>query len=136
MVQTHPWFGVGVNNYAEVMADYVPFFLTQERWIVHNRYLLVASETGLVGLAVFLWTVVAVLRVVWQARRTQSPFLSGFALSLFFSLLIFFLQMAVESLDGRISDSHLWLIAGIGAALAGQAKRHPLPHPPIGRGSA
>jgi putative inorganic carbon (hco3(-)) transporter len=117
MIRAHTLFGIGVNNYALVMGDYVPFFLTQERWIVHNRYLLVASETGLVGLLAFLAVQFTFLKMFWKARKAEDPFLATFSTGLFFSLLIFSMQMMMESLDGRISDSHFWLIAGIGTAI-------------------
>jgi O-antigen ligase len=128
MIKSHPFLGVGINNYARVMDDYVPFFLTQERWIVHNHYLLVASETGLLGLGSFLLLLFVVLSSVWQSRRSVNPFISVFSVSVFFGLLVFCLQMMMESLDGRISDSHFWLMAGLGVALNAWTQNHGLIH--------
>jgi putative inorganic carbon (HCO3(-)) transporter len=117
MIKSHPFLGIGINNYARVMDDYVPFFLTQERWIVHNHYLLVASETGLLGLGLFLILLVTLFRTAWRGRRSSNAFISVFSVSIFFGLLVFCLQMMMESLDGRISDSHFWLMAAIAVSL-------------------
>jgi len=124
MIKSHPFLGIGINNYARVMDDYVPFFLTQERWIVHNHYLLVASETGLLGLGLFLILLVTLFRTAWRGRRSSNPFISVFSVSIFFGLLIFCLQMMMESLDGRISDSHFWLMAAIAVSLNVWVKNH------------
>lgn len=134
MIKSHPLLGIGINNYARVMDDYVPFFLTQERWIVHNHYLLVASETGLLGLGSFLLLLFVVFRSVWQSRRSVNPFISVFSVSVFFGLLVFCLQMMMESLDGRISDSHFWLMAGLGVALNAWTQNHGLIHAPFKKG--
>jgi O-antigen ligase len=117
MIKSHPFLGIGINNYARVMDDYAPFFLTQERWIVHNHYLLVASETGLFGLGLFLILLVALFRNAWRGRRSSNTFVSVFSISIFFGLLVFCLQMMMESLDGRISDSHFWLMGAIAVSL-------------------
>jgi O-antigen ligase len=124
MIKSHPFLGIGINNYARVMDDYVPFFLTQERWIVHNHYLLVASETGLLGLGLFLILLVTLFRTAWRGRRSSDPFISVFSISIFFGLLVFCLQMMMESLDGRISDSHFWLMAAIAVSLSAWVKNH------------
>lgn len=118
MIKTHPLFGVGANHYALVMSEYVPYFLTQERWVVHNRYLLIASELGLLGLLCFLFFLGSALSHAWKATRSSNPFVVGFGNGIFYALLIFMFQMMLESLDGRICDAHLWLLAGLGAALS------------------
>ena len=55
MFKDHPLFGVGLNNFTVVMGEYGKV----SGWIrflqpVHNVYLLIAAETGLLGLAAFL----------------------------------------------------------------------------------
>jgi len=117
MIQTHPFFGVGTNAYALVMKDYVPFFLTQERWIVHNRYLLVWAETGIIGIVFFLLFLGTTFRSLWFSTKSDDNFVSMFAWGTFIGLLIFSMQMMVESLDGRISDAHVWLIAGLAVGM-------------------
>lgn len=67
MIHDHPWFGVGFNNYLLAFAKYAEKFHV-DSVAVHNIYLLIAVETGLVGLAVFLLFCAAVLLRGWQAR--------------------------------------------------------------------
>ena len=117
MIQAHPLFGVGTNAYALVMKDYVPFFLTQERWIVHNRYLLVWAETGIIGIVFFLLFLGNTFRSLWLSTKSDDNFVSMLAWGVFIGLLIFSMQMMVESLDGRISDAHVWLIAGLAVGM-------------------
>jgi len=123
MIKTHPFLGVGANNYALVMSDYVPYFLTQERWVVHNRYLLVASELGIFGLFGFLYFLGSALYHAWKSTHSSNPFVVGFGNGVFYALLVFMFQMMLESLDGRICDAHLWVLAGLASALS-QFYRH------------
>src|SRR6185312_4025037 len=52
----HPLFGVGLNNFLPSLSQLpmlqLNFFLLQP---VHNIFVLVAVELGLVGLIVFIW---------------------------------------------------------------------------------
>lgn len=56
LIKQYPLVGVGLNNFIPRLpgfwSSHDPIYLLQP---VHNIYLLVASETGLVGLLVFLW---------------------------------------------------------------------------------
>ena len=74
MIQGHPLLGVGANNYSLSMPEYDPFDFGNQRRvvIVHDIYLLVAAETGLVGLAAFLWFLASLFV---QAKRPigQAP---------------------------------------------------------------
>ncbi len=117
MVRKYPIFGIGPNIYALVMKDYIPFFLTQERWIVHNHYLLVWAELGTVGLIAFLILIFSVFRYLWPATKNKDPFISVFSWGIWTALFIFFFQMSFESLDGRISDSHLYLFFGLAVGI-------------------
>lgn len=56
MIKDHPTFGVGLNNFLINLPSYQPqqpalFYLQP----VHNIFLLIASETGIIGLGFFLW---------------------------------------------------------------------------------
>ncbi len=117
MVRKYPIFGIGPNIYALVMKDYVPFFLTQERWIVHNHYLLVWAELGTIGLIAFLIVIFSVFRYLWPSTKNDDSFIRIFAWGIWTAMFIFFLQMLFESLDGRISDSHLYLLFGLSVGI-------------------
>src|SRR3989344_1034280 len=56
MIKENPIFGVGINNY----LDQLPYYQRINNYFtdlqpVHNIYFLVAAQTGIVGLAFFIW---------------------------------------------------------------------------------
>ncbi len=69
MIADHPWLGVGYNNYLIAFAKYTQGFEVESIW-VHNIYLLIAAETGLVGLALFLIFCGMVIYRGWQQRSS------------------------------------------------------------------
>lgn len=58
MIQDHPILGVGLNNFLVNLPFYqidsTPLFYLQP---VHNIFLLILAETGLVGLILFVWLI-------------------------------------------------------------------------------
>jgi len=68
MIRDHPMLGVGSNNYTLLMPEYDPLDYAREGRlvIVHNIFLLIAAETGLVGLAAFLWFLASLFIQAWR----------------------------------------------------------------------
>lgn len=67
MIKANPLLGVGLNNYPEAFYLYEVTGLEFEMLFpVHNTWLLIASEQGLIGLAAFLLFMAFIL---WDARR-------------------------------------------------------------------
>ncbi len=64
MIAERPW-GVGLNHFAREMGKYVPGFYYFD---VHNGYLLVATETGVVGALIL---VTLLIRLVLLGRRVE-----------------------------------------------------------------
>lgn len=59
MIKNHPIFGVGINNFLVNLVGFQKpagniFYLQP----AHNIYLLITSETGIIGLGFFLWFIV------------------------------------------------------------------------------
>ena len=55
LLEQKPWFGVGTNNFVTRLADFGPLYgIGIWREPVHNLYLLVAVETGLIGMALWI----------------------------------------------------------------------------------
>lgn len=75
MVKAHPLWGVGVNTFPFVMKEYYYPGLDVHEWLhtVHNQYLLIWSEMGILGIVAFLWLL---LGAFYYARR---GFFSGSA---------------------------------------------------------
>ena len=55
LLDQKPWLGVGVNNFVSHLANFGPLYgIGIWREPVHNLYLLVAVETGLIGIALWI----------------------------------------------------------------------------------
>ncbi len=69
VIRDHPWLGVGFNNYLIAIPSYLQGKAV-DTIFVHNIYLLIAAEMGLIGLAVFLLFCAYVLYRGWKSRET------------------------------------------------------------------
>jgi O-antigen ligase len=73
----HPLFGIGVGNFTVVEAKYTLRpgsisriqYLTSVPHLVHNTYLQLLAEAGIIGLAGFLVVVFVSLRAGWKAVK-------------------------------------------------------------------
>jgi O-antigen ligase len=69
MIKNHFFIGVGLNNFLVDLPNYwskLSFRLLQP---VHNIYLLIFSETGFVGIIVFLWMMIKTLKTTFETRK-------------------------------------------------------------------
>ncbi|MBF0551171.1 MAG: O-antigen ligase family protein [Deltaproteobacteria bacterium] len=99
VIRHNPFFGVGLNNFIDTAGQYDR---TPEQIVslwntpVHNLFLFIAGETGLVGLtffALFLWSVLTTLR---PALSSPDPFLSRVGLGILIGFLAFFGHSQVD----------------------------------------
>jgi putative inorganic carbon (hco3(-)) transporter len=120
MVNENPVFGVGANNFAFVMKDYITPELRNE-WIytVHNKYLLIWAESGTVGLLAFLWFLAATLRAGWHCSRFHDRLIGPLAFGLAGAVLVFALHMLVDVFNDRPLLQLLFLVAGLITATHG-----------------
>jgi O-antigen ligase len=79
----HPLTGIGLNNFTAVMEHY-GFITATTRFLqpVHNIYLLILSETGLIGFIGFLCLILSPL-ITRQRSLFLIPYLSLLFLGLF-----------------------------------------------------
>ena len=82
MIRAHPWFGVGLGNYAVVYPRYALIRWPHPLGHAHNIYLNMAAETGLAGLSLYLlfWAVVGVR--TWRAWQGSAGWRRGLAAGL------------------------------------------------------
>ncbi len=119
MIGAHPLLGVGINTFVNVMRRYdttgVSSYFPQP---VHNVFLLVAAETGLVGLGLFLLLILIALREGLQAMKTNDRFLSASAIAILSGLVVLMVS--------NLADVHLrtdtlyalfWLLIGLVVAI-------------------
>jgi len=78
MFDDHPLTGVGAGNFNTYYEKYasrigmsgIDYGIRGEHEFPHNLYLEIASETGLIGLTVYLAIAVSILSSLWNARRS------------------------------------------------------------------
>jgi O-antigen ligase len=129
IIRDYP-LGVGENNYDQVMSDKYahPNWVGHTLYPVHNKYLLVWTDTGLQGLAAFVLLLVA---TAWQnrqwlfSRQIDSRF-TNLAASLLGALACYSFHMFSEGFASRPNVQVLWFIIAMGVAtnqLVAQEKR-------------
>jgi len=121
MIAAHPILGVGPDNYRLASPEYVVydettvgyshFELTQ---IVHNSYLLLASELGIPGLLFFLWFVTTIFVVGMKTIKSKHPLISNLTIGLLTGMG----ANLIEYLTGPdLSDYQITMLFASGAAL-------------------
>jgi O-antigen ligase len=119
MIRTHPFFGVGLNNYTETAQFYDT---TPEQIItlwnspVHNLLLFIAGETGLIGLGFLLFFLLTVLRALLPALRCPDPFLAASGLGLFMGILAYLLHVQVDYANWP-HFAILWFLLGLAVSV-------------------
>lgn len=119
MIHDHPVFGVGANNFATVMNNYVTADLIGE-WFytVHNAYLRVWSEIGVGGLFAYLWMLTATLRYGWRGGKSSDPILAPLAVGLMAGVGGHMVQLFVDVFNSRQLVQLLWFSSGLLAAIS------------------
>ena len=114
----HPLLGVGPNNFVPIMHSYATVEFTGA-WLraVHNKYMLVWSETGTVGLLLFLLSLAYTLRLAFPIAAARHPILSPLGVALAGGLLGHMVHMLVDIFNGRPSTTFLWLVTGMIVAI-------------------
>ncbi|GAC1364986.1 MAG: hypothetical protein NVSMB32_08100 [Actinomycetota bacterium] len=142
MISDRPVIGVGLNNFQVAMVPYERYPLVFPDNAVHNIFLLVMAETGVVGFAgvAVLW--IALLWVALRLARSQDRL--GAALGLAATAVYLFLaseEMLSYSLREDAPLALFWILAGLtvaassflpGSATGPGARRREAPAPDLG----
>jgi len=132
MTQDHPIAGVGVGDFQLRSAGYVREpgsleyvrLIAEQPHVVHNTYLQVLVETGIIGLALFAAAVLGCMAAAWRAA---SWFDSAHQLGLAaLSRGVVLAQLAMLGAGVFISyapDLRLWVLLALGPALLTMARR-------------
>ena len=132
IIKRNPVLGVGLGGYNRAAQNNIPeSFSTLSVWfqdellkgVVHNKYLLVASEQGLIGLGLLLYLLWRYFRLGIIKRHWARPVHFALALGLSGALagqLVFFL---FDHFYADIRISLLWLFLGLYHALVKMDQR-------------
>jgi putative inorganic carbon (HCO3(-)) transporter len=106
--------GVGANNFAIVLDQYLTVDFSTA-WIstVHNRYLLVWAETGIIGLVALLYFLLSALRRGAKLARTPDRMYALASIGLLGGIAAAMVHMLVELYHSRPLVQMLWLLAGL-----------------------
>jgi len=121
MIKNAPLAGVGLNNFIVRLPDYWPVTgFTYWLQPVHNIYLLIATETGLVGLVVFLWLLILVFkRLLKSSSMSNFPLFRASArnkLHLLMALMAILLLGLTDHYWLTLQQGQLLLALGLGLA--------------------
>ena len=114
MIAHHPVFGVGANNFSVVMMRYLTsYFRTGFLYVVHNKYLLIWTETGIGGLLAYLAFLFGVLRTGWRCWKQNEGYLSILALGITAAIVGDMVHMNFDVFQIGPVQELLWLLAGL-----------------------
>lgn len=125
MIQANPIEGVGVANYTAEMAFYdrttinVASIYDQP---VHNTFLLIAAETGLPSLALFIAVIFFALRTAYLLTGAKTGEFSALGFGMLASLIAWVIHNQVNH-TSPFTDSTLWLFFGMLLAAQNQLIR-------------
>ncbi len=115
MIQNQPVFGIGLNTF---MANYMAYADSPNQGpaYAHNGFLQVAAETGLAGLACFLWFLGSLSSIIWKrlkegtADLSEKPWLLGLSAG----LIAFMVQSVFDTNLYTLRQAALfWTLAGV-----------------------
>ncbi len=110
-----PLLGAGLGGF--------PYSLTEAgkaAEVIHNTYLWILTEMGVVGFVVFAAFFVTILRALWQRQRDGND--PRFAVAAIAVMFVFAgVAMGMEAMYQR----HLWFILGLALALPAATRPHP-----------
>jgi O-antigen ligase len=129
MIKDHPLLGVGANNFAVAMQPYLARGFSGEfLYTVHNTYLLTWAETGIGGLIVFLWLLIAIVRQGSLCWKLRDRLFAPLALGCTAAVMGFMVQMNFEGARSGAEIHLIWLFGGLMTAMNGVSVS-PLPVP-------
>jgi O-antigen ligase len=119
LLRQHPLVGVGPDNYQEHYLDYkyraMPGRRLEAR-AMHNMYLSVAVETGLLGFVCFAGILLVALRGLARARaRAPDPESRWMAEAVQFAFAVFLVACVFGAAE---TSKYLWILSGLAMAVA------------------
>jgi len=128
----HHWVGIGLSNFQTVEPRYAlrsgelkrADLITEAPHLVHNVYLQLLTETGAIGLLIFLCVIAGCLRASWLAAR-QFDMIGRLGYG-DLARAVLMAEIGMLSAQFFISDGEdlrLWILLGLGPVLLSLARR-------------
>ena len=115
MIKEHPIIGVGLNTFSNVKRKYTtPDLEGLYSDQVHNQYLLVFAETGIIGLAGFLWIIICMFKESSSCiRQNRSNVIKYMAFGIRLGLIASVIHMNVNMFNSRLQLGLLFMLGGL-----------------------
>jgi O-antigen ligase len=117
MVKSHPAIGVGFGTYDTMKRGYLPPEWKGWIYTVHNHYLLVLSETGIVGFVALIILHLSILRTAYRGIRIISPEFRPFQISLVAGLIAMYWEQNWDIFNSRPQNYLFWLVGAMAVFL-------------------
>ena len=132
MWQDNPVVGVGLQGFADHAGSYAQAlgplryaqFITEQDYVVHNSFLELLAETGIVGFTLYLSVVVIALHCAWRAAGRFERLGDTAMASLSRAVIVGALAMLTAAffISGQ-TDRRLWVLLAFGPALLAASRR-------------
>jgi O-antigen ligase len=128
----HPVLGIGLNNFQVLQSRYTlkagrltrVDLIAETPHLVHNVYLQLLTETGVVGLLIFLLVIAGSLRASWlAAQRFDANGHPGYGDLARASLMASIAMLVAQFFISDGDDWRLWILLGLGPVLLSLARR-------------
>ena len=132
MWQDNPVVGVGLQGFVDNSGSYArelgPLryaqFITEQDLVVHNSFLELLAETGVVGLTLYLSVVVIALHCAWRAAGRFERLGDMAMASLSRAVIVGALAMLTAAFFiSSQTDRRLWVLLALGPALLAASRR-------------
>jgi len=117
IIRANPINGIGLNNYTEVMLDYDTteeglFSIT--RYPVHNVYLHMFAELGIIGIMSYAFLIISIFRVGLKYTSTYKDDNSFYIIGLLAGIISFLFHGTVDTVSlGNKLFIYLWFFTGL-----------------------
>jgi len=111
MWQDHPLIGVGIGRYPNELPFYgAGISAGYKHLVAHNTYIQLLSETGIVGLGIWMCAIIISLGNLWRAGRTQD--LETRLLSRVWFIVMLILLIGAITMT-QSSEKFIWICMGV-----------------------
>jgi O-antigen ligase len=119
MIKTHPLIGIGLNTAtSQVKAYAAQVGATGWVFIVHNQFLLIWAETGLLGILAFISLFRIGLQAASRLKRCADPELRNAGLWLFWSLVTLIWALNMDNVSGAATYKLVFILLAVAVGAA------------------
>ena len=117
MFDAHPLFGVGLGTYDGVMTHYLPEDWAGWLYKVHNGYLIILAETGIVGMSAFALLFVMILLTTYRGFQVIDPIYRPMQIALLSCLVAILWEYLWDVFDNRTQEYITWFLVALSVIL-------------------